>query len=214
MFLSVLEGGFAAAAILVSFGVVIGKITPLQLLFIIIMETLVYALNWQIGYNILLVVDAGGTMFIHTFGAYFGVFMSLALRAKNYKHPKTEELQNSRYNSDHFSFVGSFLLWVFWPSFNAYATEGKGRERALTNTYLSMCASTILTLILSPILNKDRKFSNTDLQNATLAGGVAVGCACHLLIQPWGALIAGSIAGVISMLGYNIIQVKFQSPVG
>ena len=45
------------------------------------------------------------------------------------------------------------------------------------------------------------------IQNATLAGGVAVGTAADMMIQPWGALVVGSLAGVLSVIGFNYISV-------
>ena len=45
-------------------------------------------------------------------------------------------------------------------------------------------------------------------QNATLAGGVIVGASADLMLQPYGALCAGCVAGSISTFGYQVIQVK------
>ena len=59
LFFSVLEGGLAAATVLVSFGVVIGKLSPLQLLLMGLVETVVFVINWHIGYNILGAIDGG-----------------------------------------------------------------------------------------------------------------------------------------------------------
>lgn len=38
--------------------------------------------------------------------------------------------------------------------------------------------------------------------NATLAGGVAIGSACDLFATPYVSLIIGSLAGIISALGF------------
>lgn len=46
------------------------------------------------------------------------------------------------------------------------------------------------------------KFSMEDVQNATLAGGVAVGCSSDLVTGPWGSMLIGSCAGSISCLGF------------
>ena len=51
------------------------------------------------------------------------------------------------------------------------------------------------------------RFNVVDVQNAVLAGGVAVGAVADLAIQPYGALLAGALAGIISTAGYQIIQV-------
>ena len=47
-----------------------------------------------------------------------------------------------------------------------------------------------------------------DAQNAALSGGVAVGAISHLMLQPYGAILIGSVSGIISTVGYQIIQVK------
>ena len=55
---------------------------------------------------------------------------------------------------------------------------------------------------------RKNKFDVIDFQNATLSGGVAVGAIADLMIQPGGAFIAGSLCGVVSTLGYRVIQVS------
>ena len=47
-----------------------------------------------------------------------------------------------------------------------------------------------------------------DIQNATLSGGVAVGAIADLMIEPYGALLIGSITGTISCLGFRVLQVS------
>ena len=46
------------------------------------------------------------------------------------------------------------------------------------------------------------------IQNATLAGGVAVGTSANFAVQPFGAILIGMAAGVISVYGYVVIQPK------
>ena len=45
------------------------------------------------------------------------------------------------------------------------------------------------------------------MQNATLAGGVAVGTSADMMIGTHGALIIGSLAGTLSVIGYKYITV-------
>lgn len=50
------------------------------------------------------------------------------------------------------------------------------------------------------------------VQNSTLAGGVAVGTVCNLLIGAHGAILIGIIAGTVSVLGYRFITVSKKIP--
>ena len=49
------------------------------------------------------------------------------------------------------------------------------------------------------------------MQNATLAGGVAVGAVADTVLYPWGALLVGLGSGIVSVLGYRFITVSSSS---
>ena len=105
--------------------------------------------------------------------------------------------------------IGTIFLWMFWPSFNsAAALPGAAQHRAVLNTYFSLCASVLCAFAMSSLLNEHKKFVMEHIQNATLAGGVAVGAVADLSIQPFGALIIGGVAGMISVFGYEISTVR------
>lgn len=42
--------------------------------------------------------------------------------------------------------------------------------------------------------------------NASLAGGVAVGSAADIIVQPFGAMLAGFVTGVISSFGFAYLS--------
>jgi len=64
-------------------------------------------------------------------------------------------------------------------------STANGQERALVNTVFSLSGSCISAFIMSSILRPHNKFSMVDIQNATLAGGVAVGSTADMMIRPW-----------------------------
>ena len=64
------------------------------------------------------------------------------------------------------------------------------------------------TLLNRKTLKCTHTHVQTHIQNATLAGGVAVGSVANMVIQPWGALLIGFLAGFISVVGYEFISVS------
>jgi len=50
-----------------------------------------------------------------------------------------------------------------------------------------------------------------DVQNATLAGGVAIGTSCNMVVGPAGVLGVGLFAGLLSVFGYTTIQPALES---
>lgn len=97
---------FSAAAVLITFGAVLGKVSRLQLLVIAFIEIIMFTVNEFILLQELEVADAGGSMVIHCFGAYFGLGLAFALQrpADTDNNPK----EGSVYHSDLFAIIGRF----------------------------------------------------------------------------------------------------------
>ena len=100
--------------------------------------------------------------------------------------------------------IGTLFLFCFWPSFNAGTAIGIDRLHAVTNTYVSICASVIGALLTS-IIVKSGKFDIAHVQNSTLSGGVAIGTVATCKIGLHGAMIIGTLAGIISVLGFHFL---------
>lgn len=76
----------------------------------------------------------------------------------------------------------------------------------MVNTFCALLGSTILTFIVSSLVEKG-KINMVHIANATLSGGVAIGAAADLMLKPWGACLVGMIAGTVSTLGYKYLTV-------
>lgn len=198
---SLLGADFVAAAVLISFGALLGKTTPAQLLVLTIVEIPIFMVNEVIGRQYFGAVDMGDSMFVHAFGAYFGLAVSLVLAREV---PSTEKEGSSK-TSDTFAMIGTVFLWIYWPSFNGGAAPGEDQHRAIINTYLALAASCATAFAISSMVDSDKKFDMVHIQNSTLAGGVAIGTSADLMAQPFGALLIGIIAGVVSVLGYHYL---------
>eukprot|EP01114_Cavostelium_apophysatum_P008484 TRINITY_DN2100_c0_g1_i3.p1 TRINITY_DN2100_c0_g1~~TRINITY_DN2100_c0_g1_i3.p1 ORF type:complete len:515 (+),score=113.67 TRINITY_DN2100_c0_g1_i3:165-1709(+) len=200
--LDMLDGLFCAGAVMISYGAILGKVTPSQMLILGFVEPIFYWLNLYVTLFLLKAIDVGGGMTIHTFGAYFGLSVCWFLTSHQ---TRTHKDNTSAYNSDIFSLAGTLFLWIMWPSFNAaIARPGHAETRAIVNTFISICSSTMATYLLSR-LTGENKFDIVHIQNSTLAGGVIMGVAADLHVTPVGAIICGFVVGIISVLGYKYL---------
>ncbi|XP_031419000.1 ammonium transporter Rh type C 1 [Clupea harengus] len=198
---SLINADFCVAGCLIAYGAVLGKVSPVQLLVMTLFGVTLFAVEEYIILNIIHAKDAGGSMVIHTFGAYYGLSISWVLYRPNLEQSK--HLQGSVYHSDVFAMIGTLFLWMFWPSFNSAITDhGDGQHRAAINTYLSLASTVLTAYAISSLFEKRGKVDMVHIQNSTLAGGVAVGTAAEFMLMPYGSLIVGFCCGIISTLGY------------
>ena len=95
---------FAAAVVLITMGALLGRVSHFQLIIIAFFEVMFYSANEALNIHVLKAADIGGSMLIHTFGAYFGIAASLVLYHQKAKdHPRNSTV----YHSDLFSMIGN-----------------------------------------------------------------------------------------------------------
>lgn len=98
------------------------------------------------------------------------------------------------------------------PSFNgalasdpaASMPEAGGGQRqflCVMNTILALLGASVAAFASSSAFSG--KFNMVHIQNATLAGGVAIGSAANLSFTPAGAVGVGILAGVLSTAGFR-----------
>jgi len=196
---ALLQANFAVAAFLISFGGLIGKVNPAQLVVLVTFESVFYSLNKWVMEEVIAISDVGGTIVIHEFGAYFGLAIAFVLGV-----PAVNMKEKASYVSDLFSLLGTVILYVYWPSFVAGATPAgtPDAELQLVQTILSLASATVVTFALSSMLSEDGKLRPVDVQNATLAGGVAIGVLAGTPLTSAGAMLVGGAAGALSTWGF------------
>lgn len=205
-----IRGDFAAGAVLISMGAVLGRATWTQLIWMAFFELIFYAINEYIGVEKFEAVDMGGSMFVHTFGAYFGLAFSSVMGPPT-KEEEEEGEEESIYHSDMFAMIGTIFLWMFWPSFNG-ALAGEHfhqQERVVINSVLSLTCSAISAFFWSHFYCG--KLDMVHIQNASLAGGVAIGSSSDLVVGPYGAIIIGLVSGFVSCSGYHYLTPRLNS---
>lgn len=203
------EAEFGAATVLISFGALLGKVSHFQMLVMAIIEITFFKLNQWLVLEVIhfentVFFDIGGSIIVHIFGAYFG----LAVTRVIYKdcHDTHEDNSENIY-SDLFAMVGTVFLWIMWPSFNgAPSTSAEEMEIVVGNTYLSLVAATVMVFALSGLTDKSHRFCYEHIQNATLAGGVAMGSAANIPISAGAALLTGAVGGTVSVLGFQYLS--------
>ncbi|XP_050840691.1 ammonium transporter Rh type B isoform X1 [Serinus canaria] len=202
---SMVSADLCTAAVLISTGAVLGRVNPVQMLLLALLEVTLCTVNEYILLTLMGVSDSGGSLTIHTFGAYFGLMVSRVLYLPHKNKRKREEQQDKGHQMDVLAVVGTIYLWIFWPSFTSTTTAHHNAENwAVLNTYFSLVASTMSTFILSPVLYEEgTPRMQVQIQDATLAGLAVMGMAGEMLLTPFGALIAGFLVGLISSLGFR-----------
>ena len=191
-------GDFAAGAVLISFGAILGKVSLFQLWVMATFEVFFYCMNEAIIVEIFKIYDIGGSMVIHSFGAFFGLSVCLFYQCEDAIKDRAG-LNIGNYLSDLVSMIGTLFLYAFWPSFNAALGSGTYISRAAINTYLSMACSVTASIVVSKIVHGG-KLNMEIVLNASVSGGVAVGSAADIIVTPAGSMIAGFITGAISAL--------------
>ncbi|XP_021153066.2 ammonium transporter Rh type B isoform X1 [Columba livia] len=207
---SMVSADFCTAAILISAGAILGRVNPVQMLLLTLLGVTLFSLNEYILLSLMGVSDSGGSLTVHTFGAYFGLMVSRILHQSQMDERK--EQQDVGPLSDVFAVVGTIYLWIFWPGFSSATTAHDNTEPwAVLNTYFSLAASTLATFVLSPVLYEESTPRMVQIQDAALASTAVMGMPGEMLVTPFGALVAGFLAGLISLLGFRFLTPVLRS---
>ena len=203
---------FAAASLLIAIGGPLGRVNTSQYLIIGSLFTPLYAVNEWLLFSGAVIpagafLDTAGSVMIHAFGAYFALGMIIMLTSKKEREIAVETSKRS----NEFALLGSAALWIFWPSFCSALVSVEKIPLVAINTILALCGATLATYAFSIFIRG--KIEVSDIANASLAGGVAIGATVENVTPGWSMLI-GLSARAISVIGYTIIQPRLQKATG
>jgi ammonium transporter Rh len=201
-----IQAEYCAIAMVIALGAFIGKVNNLQILIAVLIGILLYAVNEQILFNSLDVKDIGGSMFIFTFGAWYGIGISWIL---NYTDARVSHNYVTDVNSNSFSLIGTLFLWCFFLSFNsALAENAFAANIAITNTYFCLIGSVLGAYLASKLILRG-KFHIEDVVNATIVGGIIMGAGADILLDSFVAYLVGFGFGMIAVLGFRYFNRLF-----
>ena len=207
-----LDANYCAATIVISLGAVLGKLSLPQYLVMIFIETIFSTLHYVLLRLILKIIDVGGALTVHLFGAIFGGIFSLVFF---FSKDERERIKNnyhlgSNYNSNIFALFGTLILITYWPSFNtSLIEENVDKYRGIINTYLAILGSIVGTFYISPICNKG-KIKIKDIINSCYSGGIIVAGCCHIIKHFWVSILLGVGCGGITTFLYNYLSDIFK----
>ena len=112
--------------------------------------------------------------------------------------------------------IGGFILWFGWYGFNPgsslSAMDFTGIGRIACNTTLAASTGGMAAEFF--IYFRTKKWDAGAITNGFLAGLVAITCPCYW-VSPTGACILGAVAGVIVILGMDLLEMlRIDDPIG
>ncbi len=148
--------------------------------------------------------DFAGSVVVHAVGGWIGLTAVLLLGARANRYRKDGGISAHPPSSIPFLALGAWVLSVGWFGFNVMSAQTIDKISGLVavNSLMAMCGGTLAATVMG---RNDPGF----VHNGPLAGLVAV-CAGSDVMHPLGALVTGSVAGVIFVSLFTRAQNKWK----
>jgi Amt family ammonium transporter len=160
--------------------------------------------------------DFAGSTVVHTIGGFIALAGAIVLGPRLGRKFKRDGGQPMLPHDLTIAVSGGLILWFGWYGFNPGSTlsamDFGGIGRVATNTTLAACAAGLTSILYGYWKMKTWDASYTT--NGFLAGLVAITCPCYW-VSPTGAILLGGIAGVIVILGVDLLEwLRIDDPIG
>src|SRR5690348_13942763 len=151
--------------------------------------------------------DFAGSTVVHTIGGFVALAGAIALGPRLGRKFKRDGGGPPPGHNMTIAAVGGVILWFGWYGFNPGSTlsamDLDGCARVAANTTLAACAAGLSALFF--IYPRHKVWDAGMTVNGFLAGLVAITCPCYW-VSPLGAILIGAIAGVIVVLGIDLLE--------
>jgi ammonium transporter, Amt family len=160
--------------------------------------------------------DFAGSTVVHTIGGFIALSGAIALGPRIGRTFKRDGGGPMLPHDLVIAATGGLILWFGWYGFNPGSTlsamDFVGIGRVAANTTLAACAGGLAALFFG--FPRTQKWDLSYTVNGFLAGLVAITCPCYW-VNPTGAIILGAIAGVIVVLGIDLMEwLRIDDPIG
>ena len=158
--------------------------------------------------------DFAGSTMVHSVGGWAALVGAILLGARTGKYADDGRVFPMPGHNMGMATLGCFILWIGWFGFNG-GSELAANEAVpyiiLTSNLAAMCGALTATLVT---WLRDDKPDLSMIINGLLAGFVAI-TACAYVVDYFGAIIIGIVAGVLVVFAVQILEnLKIDDPVG
>lgn len=160
--------------------------------------------------------DFAGSTVVHTIGGFIALAGAIVLGPRLGRVFKRDGGGPMLPHDLTIAATGGLILWFGWYGFNPGSTLSAmdfiGTGRVAANTTLAACAAGLTAMAVG--FPKTKKWDISYTVNGFLAGLVAITCPCYW-VNPTGAIILGAVAGVIVILGIDLLEwLRIDDPIG
>ena len=160
-------------------------------------------------------IDFAGSTVVHSIGAWFGLAGAMLVGPRIGKYNKDGTVNKMGSHNIPLATIGTLFLWFGWFGFNGGSTLRADAVVSITiiNTNIAAGAGGVACLLFGWL--RAKKFDAEAILLGILGGLVAITAGSNL-VEPWGALIIGSVAGSLVLIGYDLLDkiLKIDDPVG
>ncbi len=160
--------------------------------------------------------DFAGSTVVHSIGGWIAIAGGICLGPRIGRKFKRDGGAPMLPHDLVMGVIGGFILWFGWYGFNPGSTlsamDFVGTGRIAANTTLAACTAGMAAEFF--VYFRTKKWDAAAITNGFLAGLVAITCPCYW-VSPTGACILGAVAGVIVILGVDLLEyLRIDDPIG